>query len=62
MKNIEFDYKEFELKSLTKKEMIEFNGGGIWDAIIAGLVISIVENIEDIRQGISDGINHTPRY
>ncbi len=62
MENLEFDFNGFELKSLTKKEMIDFNGGGIWDAILAGLVVSLVENIDEIRQGISDGINHTPRY
>lgn len=52
------------LAQLTDTESNETSGGVWWlpAALAVGLVISAVENFGDIRQGIADGWNGTPRY
>ena len=52
------------LTPLTEKEAIEMQGGIFWliPPLVAGLIISALSNIQDIREGFEDGWNGTPRY
>lgn len=52
------------LSPLRESESNETNGGIWWlpAALVVGLVVSAVNNFGDIRQGIADGWNGTPRH
>ena len=52
------------LTPLTEREAIEMQGGIFWliPPLVAGLIISALANIQDIRDGLADGWNGTPRY
>jgi hypothetical protein len=46
---------------LSDQEKIEMNGGFVWFApLIVGLVISAINDFDDIRKGLADGYNGTP--
>jgi hypothetical protein len=53
-----------DLKELSKHEASTTNGGLFWlpIAVTAAIIISAVDNFGDIRQGLVDGWNGTPRY
>jgi hypothetical protein len=58
------ELKSMGLSQLTETESNETNGGLLWipAALAIGLFISAVNNFGDIRQGIVDGWNGTPRH
>lgn len=60
------DFKEMGLSQLTEKEINKTNGGGFWalfpPALAIALVVSAINNFGDIREGIVDGFNGTPRH
>lgn len=63
MKEIELNV--VGLESMREEEEREVTGGVglIAGGLIVGLVISVVENWQDIREGLSDGINgRKPRH
>jgi len=55
---------ELEMQELTHDETSEISGGVWWlpAALVVGLVVSAVNNFGDIREGIVDGWNGTPRH
>jgi hypothetical protein len=51
------------LISLSKEESKLVNGGWLTAAIIVTIVVSAINNFDDIRHGLSDGWNgRAPRY
>lgn len=58
------ELKNMGLSPLTETESNETNGGSWWlpAALVIGLVVSAVDNFGDIREGIADGWNGTPRH
>ena len=52
-----------ELDAAASEKLI---GGAFWVAVaaaaLAGFFVSAVNNFGDIRQGLQDGFNGTPRY
>lgn len=50
--------------SLSREEEIETSGGIAWylPALVAALVGSAMNNIQDFREGFMDGYNGTPRH
>jgi hypothetical protein len=52
------------LTPITESENKDITGGFLWlpAALVAGLIISAVNNFGDIRQGFADGWNGTPRH
>ena len=61
MKTIELE-GELELIDLRDEEINGVNGGWFPIAITVAIIISAVNNFGDIRQGLVDGFNGTPRY
>lgn len=51
------------LRPLTKNECKQVSGGW-WlpQALVIGIVLSALNNFQDIREGLMDGYNGTPRY
>ena len=56
------------MKNLNELGVIELNSdetseviGGLW-WLAGALLISAIDNFGDIRQGLADGFNGTPRY
>ena len=49
---------------LTESEALEMQGGIFWliPPLVAGLIISAMANIQDIREGLEDGWDRTPRH
>jgi hypothetical protein len=62
--NQEFKMGQLGVTALTPEEEIELTGGIGWllPALVAGLIVSAVNNFGDIRQGLEDGWNGTPSY
>ena len=59
MKNLILE--NFEVLEMNSEETAEMNGGGWWGpAIVAGLIISAIDNFQDIREGFMDGYNGVP--
>ena len=58
------ELSHLKLTPLTEMESREISGGLFWlpAAAVAGLIISAINNFGDIRDGIVDGFNGTPRY
>ena len=52
---------EMNLVELNSEEIEQIDGGW-WQAVLAAIIISAVNNFGDIRNGLSDGYNGTPRY
>jgi hypothetical protein len=52
------------LTPLTEQERRETTGGIVWSlvAVVTAVVLSAISNFQDIREGIVDGFNGTPRY
>ena len=52
------------LTPLSEREFRETSGGFVWLplALGVGLLLSAINNFGDIRDGIVDGFNGTPRY
>ncbi len=53
-----------KLTPLTEMESKETSGGLIWIPVTLGvaLLMSAINNFGDIREGLVDGFNGTPRY
>ncbi|MBT1705315.1 hypothetical protein [Chryseosolibacter indicus] len=47
---------------LNQEESNNTNGGILWAILNAALVISAIDNFGDIREGLVDGWNGTPRH
>lgn len=62
MKNINVEISE--LKELSKHEASTTHGGVFWFpiAVTVAIIMSAIDNFGDIRQGLVDGWNGTPRY
>ena len=60
MKNLILE--NFEVLEMNSEETAEMNGGAWWTgpAIVVGLVISAINNFQDIREGFMDGYNGVP--
>ena len=58
------ELKNMGLTHLTETESNETNGGVWWilPALVVGLIVSAVNNFGDIRHGLADGWNSSPRY
>ena len=58
------DANRFGVVPLTHEAETETRGGIGWliPALVAGLIISAINNFGDIREGFEDGLNGTPRY
>lgn len=50
------DLKVMGLEPMTEQEKIEIDGGW-WQAIAAGLAISLADNFSDLIDGIKDGFH-----
>ena len=52
------------LASLHESSIKEITGGYWWipGGLAVGLIISAINNFEDIREGFVDGYRGTPRY
>lgn len=52
-------------QEMSLQEMKEVNGGSLpkiaWE-IITAVAIYVSDNIEDVREGFSDGLKNEPRY
>ena len=53
--------KKLGLSELSHGEASRANGGW-WQAALVALVISAINNWGDIRDGLADGYNGTPRH
>ena len=60
MKNLALE--DFGLKEVSQKEALTINGGWLPIAVTAAIIISAINNFGDIRHGLADGWNGTPRY
>jgi len=60
MKNQSFDVNG--LTELNQQECRSISGGWFPIAVTIGLIVSAINNFGDIRQGLADGFNGTPRY
>ncbi len=60
------NFKELQttgLVSLSNEETKLVNGGWLPAAIVASIIISAINNFDDIRHGLSDGWNgRAPRH
>jgi hypothetical protein len=56
--------QETDLVELNASESAKLNGGIIWAPVAIGVAIllSAVNDFNDIRQGLVDGFYGTPRY
>ena len=52
--------KQLDLIELEDQEKVKIEGGVWW--LAAGLIISGIAYFGDIREGIVDGFNGTPRH
>ena len=62
MKTLELG--NFNLSELSREESNKIDGGIIWlpAALAVALIASAINNFGEIRQGLMDGYNGTPRY
>jgi hypothetical protein len=62
MKTLEID----GMSELNSNESKSVSGGGFWaiwgPALAVGILISAIDNFGDIREGLADGWNGTPRH
>ncbi|MEJ7645183.1 MAG: hypothetical protein WKF87_11350 [Chryseolinea sp.] len=57
------DIKILSLQELGEIEMRDLRGGFLPAALTLALLLSAIENFQDIREGFSDGLRRSrPRY
>jgi len=53
---------DFSVDELNEKEMQDVRGGFIPFAVAVAIILSVIDNFDDIRHGLKDGWNGKPRY
>ncbi len=58
-----FDIHMLSLRELEESEMLNLRGGFIPITLTIAVLLSAIENFQDIREGLSDGLYKSkPRY
>ena len=60
--NTSIELRNMDVTPLSELEEVELNGGLWWliPALVAGLIVSAINDFGDIRKGFADGYNGTP--
>ncbi|HTE34842.1 MAG TPA: hypothetical protein VK666_30905 [Chryseolinea sp.] len=54
--------ERYSVAELDRNEAYDIRGGFLPLAVAATILVSMIQNFGDIRHGLQDGWNGTPRY